>query len=318
MGHLIGESLNLESTLDMILESLAGLIPYDAGEITLLDAGENVLRSQAYRSSDAARRAAQIKGTAYRLDEGLSGWLARSRQPLLIADVLAEDITEPKDETLKLWARSFLGVPLLARGELVGTLEIAAAQPGQFTAHHQRLAEIFGGQAAIAIENARLYSHTDAELRRRLEALEALQRITRDITATIDLDYILNGVLEEAIRFSEATAGLIVLSDGESFEVRARRGDADADLGDLGRSLGSEFLARQETIYIHDVQALPNAESFPPGARALLVEPVFYEERLAAAILVQSDRPAAFPPAVLEFIAGLAVQTSIAVGNTRR
>lgn len=318
MGHLIGESLNLETTLDMILESLAGLIPYDAGEITLFDAGEGVLRSHAYRSSDAARPAAQVKGTAYRLDEGLSGWLARSRQPLLIADVLAEDITEPKDETLKLWARSFLGVPLLARGELVGTLEIAAAQPGQFTEHHQRLAEIFGGQAAIAVENARLYSQTDAELRRRLEALEALQRITRDITATIDLNYILNGVLEEAIRFSEATAGLIALSDGESFELRARRGYADADFDHLERSLASEFLTRQETIYIPDARALPNAESFPPGARALLVEPVFYEERLAAAILVQSDRPTAFSNAVLEFIAGLAAQTSIAVGNTRR
>jgi len=318
MGHLIGESLNLESTLDMILESLAGLIPYDAGEITLFDAEAGVLRSHAYRSNDTARCAAQIKGTAYRLDEGLSGWLARSREPLLIADVLAEEVTEPKDETLKLWARSFLGVPLLARGQLVGTLEIAAAQPAQFTAHHLRLAEIFGGQAAIAIENARLYSQTDAELRRRLEALEALQRITRDITATIDLNYILNGVLEEAIRFSEATAGLIVLSDGESFELRARRGYVDAELADLERSLGSEFLMRQETIYIPDVQQLPNADSFPPGARALLVEPVFYEERLAAAILVQSDQPAAFSPAVLEFIAGLAVQTSIAVGNTRR
>ncbi len=318
MGHLIGESLNLKAMLDVILEALAGLIPYDAGEITLFDAEEGVLRSQAYRSNDAARRAAQVKGTAYRLDEGLSGWLARSRKPLLIADLLAEDITEPKDETLKLWARSFLGVPLLARGELVGTLEIAAAKPGQFTAHHQKLAEIFGGQAAIAIENAQLYSQTDAELRRRLEALEALQRITRDITATIDLDYILNGVLEEAIRFSQATAGLIALSDGESFELRARRGYADADLDDLRDSLGSEFLARQETMYIPDVQQLPNAESFPPGARALLVEPVFYEERLAAAILVQSDQPAAFTPAVLEFIAGLAAQTSIAVGNTRR
>ncbi len=318
MGHLIGESLDLETTLDVILESLAGLISYDAGEITLFDAEEGVLRGRAYRSSDVARHAAQVKGTPYRLDEGLSGWLARSREPLLIADVLAEDITEPKDETLKLWARSFLGVPLLARGELVGTLEIAAAQPGQFTAHHLRLAEIFGGQAAIAIENARLYSQTDAELRRRLEALEALQRITRDITATIDLNYILNGVLEEAIRFSEATAGLIVLADGESFELRARRGYADADLGNLERSLASEFLTHQETIYIPDVQQLPNAESFPPGACALLVEPVFYEERLAAAILVQSDQPAAFSPAVLEFIAGLAAQTSIAVGNTRR
>ena len=48
------------------------------------------------------------------------------------------------------------------------------------------------------------------------------------------------------------------------------------------------------------------------------MEPVFYEERLAAALVLQSSQPAAFPPTVLEFIAGLAVQISIAVGNTQR
>ncbi|MGC9393330.1 MAG: GAF domain-containing protein [Anaerolineae bacterium] len=318
MGRLIGESLDLETTMDVILETLAGLIPYDAGEITLLDADQSMLVSQATRANATARRSAQTEGVSYRIDEGLSGWLARKRQPLLIDDVLEAEIAEPKDETLKLWARSFLGVPMVAHGELVGTLEIAAAEPGQFTEHHQKLAEIFGGQAAIAIENARLYSQTDAELRRRLEALEALQRITRDITATIDLNYILNGVLEEAIRFSGATAGLIALSDGESFELQISRGYGEAALGDLEHSLASEFLTHQDTMYIPDTQQLPNAESFPPGARTLLVEPVFYEERLAAAILVQAEQPAAFTPTVLEFIAGLAVQTSIAVGNARR
>ena len=318
MGRLIGESLDLETTMDVILETLSGLISYDAGEITLFDAEQGMLVSRASRTNATARTSVQNKGVLYRIDEGLSGWLARKRQPLLIDDVLEAEIAEPKNETLKLWARSFLGVPMVAHGELVGTLEIAAAKPGQFTEHHQKLAEIFGGQAAIAIENARLYSQTDAELRRRLEALEALQRITRDITATIDLNYILNGVLEEAIRFSGATAGLIALSDGQGFELQTSRGYDEAALGDLEHSLASEFLAHQDTIYIPDTQQLPNAEAFPPGARTLLVEPVFYEERLAAAILVQTDQPAAFAPTVLEFIAGLAVQTSIAVGNTRR
>lgn len=666
MGRLIGASLDLETTLDAVLEALAALIPYDAGEITLFDAEQGVLVSQAYKANAAAGRAVQVKGAPYQLDEGLSGWLARTRQPLLISDVLTSETAEPKNETLKLWSRSFLGIPLMSRGQLVGTLEIAAAQPGQFTAHHRELVELFGSQAAIAIENARLfqaaqrrvdvlerlreiaiavgragsldavlqevvtrvaeimrvdvvgvlfydaerekliarapflgvpddwvqnyvipfsrrdylaqqlsrehfywlidnaqsdaqvealgilplavavdvqqvlcvpletagelvgiiqaakprdrrhfsaedarllamlasqiagtlrisqlvermedrahhlhslvsmastisasldptyvldeivrtvagvfncqrtaifvldpvtgllnlaaaegvsdhyrassqdipvikggrshavaanvmvlcadvlletnvakfapfaheegfrafadyplrrgdnpvgllsvqftephsftedelsmlsilaeqastaienarlYTQTDAELRRRLEALEALQRITRDITATIDLDYILNDVLEEAIRFSGATAGLIALFDGAKFEMRICRGYDEATLSDLQRGasvLATEFLTRQETLYVPDVSQLPNAASFPLGLRSLLVEPVFYEERLAAAISIQADTPDAFSPTVLEFIGGLAAQTAIAVGNTRR
>ncbi|HSQ38816.1 MAG TPA: GAF domain-containing protein, partial [Anaerolineales bacterium] len=669
MGRLIGESLNLETTLNVILDGVAALIPYDAGEITLFDAEQSVLINEAYRANAIARQGVDLKGTIYQLDEGLSGWLARARQPLLIDDVLTFEAVTPKNETLKLWSRSFLGIPLIARGELVGTLEIAAAAPGQFTDHHEELVAILGGQAAvaienarlfeaaqkrvctleslreivnavgragnaenvvrevvsrvaemtrvdvagllfydaetatliastpfigipddwvrnfvvpladprpllqrqeqfywmlddaqsdaqietlgllplaialdihqvlcvpletagelvgliqvanprerrnfteedarvlamlasqiagtvrisqlvermerrtqhlrslvsvasmigaslnldtvlgeivrmalgvfncqrtaifvldpvtgllnlaaaegvseryrelsqgvpvvkdgrthavatntmvvsvdvlqepesarvaqlareegfrafvdcplhrgdksvgmlsvqfaaphpftddelsvlrvlaeqasIAIENARLYTQTDAELRRRLEALEALQRITRDITATIDLDHILHGVLEEAIHFSAAEAGFIAVFNRTDFELRVSQGYDEAALEVISHLTShaepdsplARFLARQDTIYVPDVAQLSDASAFPPDARSLLVEPVFYEEQLAAAILVQSSQPAAFPPVVVEFIAGLAVQASIAVGNTRR
>ncbi|HQE93288.1 MAG TPA: GAF domain-containing protein [Anaerolineae bacterium] len=670
MERLIGESLNLETTLKVILDGVATLIPYDAGEITLFDAEQGVLINEVYRSNTVVQSGIIPPGTIYQLDEGLSGWLARTRQPLLIDDVLTFEAAQPKNTTLKLWARSFLGIPLLARGELVGTLEMAAAVPGQYTEHHKELAMLLGGQAAVAIENARLfaaaqqrvqtlenlreivnaigragnaenvvrevvsrvaemvhadvaglllyetetatliagtpfigmpeewvrhcrvalsdprpllqrprdhfywliddaqsdaqvealglsplavamdvhqvlcvpletagelvgliqvakprerssftteearalamlasqiagtvrisqlaermehrtqqlrslvaataavgaslnldtvlaeivrttfdifkcqrtaifvvdpvtgllnlaaaegvseryrelsqgipivkngrshavatntmvvsgdvlqepepakvaqlaheegfrafvdcplhrgdkpvgmlsvqftaphsftddelsvlrilaeqasialenarlYTQTDAELRRRLEALEALQRITRDITATIDLDHILHGVLEEAVRFSTADAGLIAVFNHTDFELRVFQGYDEAALEAIRHITShvepdsplAQFLTHQDTIYLPDVAQLPDTSACPPGARTLLVEPVFYEEQLAAAILLQSSRPAAFPPVVLEFIAGLAVQTAIAVGNTRR
>lgn len=327
MSRAIGESLDLRTTLDVVLEALSSLIAYDAGEITLFDAEQSALITQAYKANENAQRGVDLLGMVYQLDEGFSGWLARTRRPLLIDDVAAFEATEPKSETLKLWSRSFLGIPLIARGELVGTLEIASVEVGQFTEHHLELVELFGGQAAIAIENARLYTQTDVELRRRLEAMEVLQRVTRDITSTIDLDYILNGVLRDAIKFSVADAGLIALIDDTGdMELRAFAGYSEQALDHIRRVVGSatsdsplaQFLKFQRTVYIPDVHQEQYTELLPVDARALLVAPVFYEERLVAAIMIQSTVPATFSPIVLEFIEGLAAQASIAVGNTHR
>lgn len=326
MGRAIGESLDLETTLDVVLDSLSSLLDYDAGEITLFDEERHLLVCAAFRVNERAPEGLHHQGSTYQLNEGLSGWLARHRRPLLIEDVLTFDMPEPKDKRLKRWSRSFLGIPLVARGALIGTLELASVEPGRFTEHHQELAQLFGGQAAIAIENARLYTHTDDELRRRLAALKALQRVTRDITATLDLGYILNGVLREAVRFSAADAGMIILFDASGVgEVRTSSGYDAAALAHIrdmvadvrSGSLLRQFAASQATAYIPDVALLDNADAYPPSARSLLAAPVFYEGRLVAAIVVQSAAKADFSATTLEFIEGLATQTAIAVGNAQ-
>jgi len=325
MGRLIGESLDLETTLKVVLESLLTLIPYDAGEITLLNAEQNVMVSQACHAVNFKQHRVK-KGTVYQLNEGLTGWLARNRCPLLIHNKLEFERMHPKNEALKLWAQSFLGVPLLTRGELIGTLEVASAQPGRFSEHDKELAELLGSQAASAIENARLYTRTDVELRRRFEAMEVLQHVTREITATVDLDRILNEVLAEVVRFSGGEAGLIALFDNKKVELRTFLGYDEADLARIrdissdlrSGSLLNVFFERQELVHIRDIQGLENPEDYPPGARTLLISPVFYEQRLVAAVLVQSGKSDAFTTSVVEFIEGLAVQTSIAIGNAQR
>ncbi len=326
IGHSLGQSLNLDTTLNVILDGLMTLIPYDAAEITLFDAEQQWLMSAASRFNIATTADAGLQSMLYKLDEGISGWLARHRQPLLIEDIATFAAVQPKNPLLQQWARSFLGIPLITHGALVGTLEIASALPGRFTAHHRELLQLLGGQAAVAIENAQLYTQTDTELRRHLEALEALQRITRDITATIDLDYILQRVLEEAMRFSGADAGLIVVFTPPDFELRVSQGYDEAALEAMRHALThaepaspwARFLTLQDSIYVPDLTPLTDGVPFPTAARTLLIEPVFYEEQLAAAILLQSEVPAAFSQVVSDFIIGLAVQTSVAVGNTRR
>jgi PAS domain S-box-containing protein len=72
--------------------------------------------------------------------------------------------------------RSWLGVPLTAKGRLIGVLRMDHAEPGHFTQDHARIALAFADQAAVAIENARLYEQAQG-----IAALEERQRLARDL-----------------------------------------------------------------------------------------------------------------------------------------
>jgi GAF domain-containing protein len=118
---------------------------------------------------------------------------------------------------------------------------------------------------------------TDVELRRRLAALESLQRVTREITATVDLDYILSEVLAEAVRFSAAEAGMVLRFEEGATSLRTHQGYTEESLADIqailqeqrfGSSMGA-LVEKQESVYLADVAALPDAELYPAGARTL-------------------------------------------------
>ncbi|MBN1488249.1 MAG: GAF domain-containing protein [Anaerolineae bacterium] len=229
--------------------------------------------------------------------------------------------------------RAFADVPMHRAEEVIGLLSVQFTKSHHFTEDEISLLQVLAEQAAIAIENARLYTQTDEELRRRLNALESLQRVTQEITATLNLDHILNIVLSEAIKFCGAEAGLIALWSGTAanvapmesgFELRAFYGYEDKDLTYIKELLSNpqkspplwHFVEQPETYYLPDVEQTLSPD-YLPGTSSLLLTPVFYEKQLAAIILIQSSRPQAFAASMLEFVEGLSVQTSIAVGNAR-
>ena len=81
-------------------------------------------------------------------------------------------------------------------------------------------------QLAVAIEKARLYEQTDESLRTRVEELTALRQISAEMNATLELQHILNLLLEQALKTTEAQHGNVMLLDAESqrFQMQATRG----------------------------------------------------------------------------------------------
>ncbi|HEY8477386.1 MAG TPA: GAF domain-containing protein, partial [Chloroflexota bacterium] len=162
--------LQLEPLLQELLQRSRRLTGADVAIIYLFqeEAGELVVRKAVGVSS------AEMADLRVRAGQGLAGQVFARNEPLVVPDIQAQ----PHLQSPYMAAhgiRSALGVPLRARGRLIGVGELAFKRPREFDAEDVRLLEVMAERAALAIENARLYQETLtrarelAEARRRLE-----------------------------------------------------------------------------------------------------------------------------------------------------
>ena len=179
-GHALSDTLNI------VLDAVSHVIRYDAGEITLWEPESQVLRPNGRGGVAQASYYTRFEATdgVYHLDDSFSGWLARYRQPLLISDIASRPDVQPKlrDNPFT----SYVGVPLLVADKLIGTLELCSLHRAAFDHDDMALLQAAAGQAAIAIENARL-SQSQAE---RAAELAGLQQIAQSITGTSTLSQV--------------------------------------------------------------------------------------------------------------------------------
>ncbi|HUY98902.1 MAG TPA: GAF domain-containing protein [Thermomicrobiaceae bacterium] len=106
---------------------------------------------------------------------------------------------------------SQVSVPLALRSpdRLVGVLNILTIERRDFEPDELTFLETAAGEIAIAIDNARLYSETDAQLRRRISQLGSLQQMSRAVASTLDLPEVLRLITRQAVELAQASAAEI-------------------------------------------------------------------------------------------------------------
>lgn len=201
----VGTSLDLETTLNAILASVRRLVPYDLAEICMWEPDSAILRTRALGGDGQYAQYASSTGGVYTLQEGLTGWIARRREPLLVDDLAQATPATPKIDQARFPIRSHIGVPLLIGDELVGTLELASYAPRSFVPSHLTMLQTVANQAAVAIQNARLFQET----RRRAEELSALHQAAVEITGHLGLGRILQSIIDHATALLHAQGGVL-------------------------------------------------------------------------------------------------------------
>lgn len=150
----LGAALRLDELLDRILARALQALRADIGSILVVDSeDEKLLRLQVSRGLPAE----PVEGVSVRAGEGISGWVAKRREPLLVQDV-ESDPRFPGGDVERTMTGSLIAVPLLARNRLFGVMSANSKQGNEpFTAEDLDLLVAIAGQAAVAIANARFY-----------------------------------------------------------------------------------------------------------------------------------------------------------------
>lgn len=179
VGREIASTLTLEPLLGLILDQLKTVIPYTAASI--LSREGDALCGRAYRGPLPQTVVPLVRGTVKNpIDERV----LTTRQPLIIPDLWGDT---PDVQALRRMAgarfdlyyqgiRCWMRVPLIVKDNAVGVLTLQHAEPAYFSAHHGELALAFADQAAVAIENARLYEQTQ-----QFAANQERQRLAREL-----------------------------------------------------------------------------------------------------------------------------------------
>src|SRR5437867_10002403 len=203
----ITRELDLSTLLNLIIERATALVGADRGRIWLWDESEETLKPCAPTTSEAF-----VADVRVRPGESVVGTVALRSEGLIVNDYARSPLAHPLLVKRTLCA-AIVAEPLLYRGRLLGVITAYDETPkSPFTEDDRAVLTLFAGQAAIALENARLFE----ESARRGQRLSAILEITKRLARGPDVPTMLTSIAEEAARLLGVdNAGLRLLEGGE-------------------------------------------------------------------------------------------------------
>ncbi len=153
----VNSTLNLDALLDRMLEISTEVLNAEAGSILLLDEEKDEL----VFAAATGEKSDKIKEIRVPVGEGVVGWVAREDKPVLIADAQNDPrFFKKADQKTKFKTKTIVAVPLKTKDKLIGVVEVLNKKDDTlFNEEDMNLLEALSNQAAVAIENAKLYEN---------------------------------------------------------------------------------------------------------------------------------------------------------------
>jgi len=259
----------------------------------------------------------------------VTGRAAIDRETIHHADVLPlleTEYPDSRESLLPLGARAVLAVPLIREGGAYGGIFLFRREPRLFSRDQVALVETFARQAAIAIDNVRLFNET----REALDQQTAISEILRVISSSPgDVRPMLNAVAERALKLCDAAESTIVLVEGDALRFAAGFGTTQTLAKDelipltRGSATGRAVIDR-ELFHMDDLATAPEDE-FPVGRElqrrfghhAILSVPLMREDRAIGAIALWRMEARRFSDKQIALVKTFADQAAIAIENVR-
>ena len=317
----ITSNLEPQALVDSLLDQLAAILPYDTGAIWLLEEGQATVRAaRGFKDTDE-----RIGISVAVEDSLLLSEMIHTARPVSVGDVRWDERFPSLAEPEQL---SWLGLPLLASRKVIGLIALEKTEADFYTPEDIQIAATFAGQAAVALENARLFQDSLSrafELDERSQRLEMLNRLTSSLSETLDAARILeisSRELFQAMHCSSVSA-LLFDPEGQAF-VMAEHPLLTPELpAPLPQAPLFERIQQTLGVYYSEASATdanlaPLAEHLAShGTRSLLVLPLATGEDLHGLFLVHAQEPYRFHSDEVGLGRTISNQAAISIQNAK-
>lgn len=320
----LGWSSELERTGDLILSTVLRLLRVRRAVLHTLDrSGQRLVSVAAAGEGDPAR----WLGQEFPAQAGVSGLAVAERRPVWSSDLLGD----PRIRLVH-WARQLLldedhragvAAPLIARGEVLGTLFLGDRAGRVFTEDDLRVLSAFADHAAVALENARLHARALA----RVAQLSGLVEVSRAVTQTLDYRGVVRTVLEAAETLLPDSAGSLweFLPDAGELRLLEMRGFKNPagrpDRQRLGEGvIGGVAVTRAPAVVtdlLEDDRVLFKAWLADERLVSSVVLPLLHAGELYGALHLSTRSRHEFTADEMGFLESFAAQAAAAIANAR-
>jgi PAS domain S-box-containing protein len=304
-------SLDLATVLDTIVTSAVRLVQASDAHIFLCDEArdEFVFGSGAWAPGQAGLLFTEVR------EDGLTATVAKRAEPVVINDArshpLFRDVTD-EDNLME----AIAGFPLKRGNKVLGVFNVAFLEPHTFDHDELRVLTLLADQAAIAIENARLYEETD----RRLKESQTLQETSRLISSSLEPAAILQTVVETLASTFGYDMTSIYTREEDRLRLGAEEGydpEAALDFIPLNKGVIGRVARSGEAEFLLDVSGDPDFLAAAPGIVSEIAVPIKKDHEVLGVLNVESTTPSALTKSDLTLLSSLAHQVSVAIQNAQ-
>ncbi len=309
----LSHTLDPEEVLQTLLDELAKHVPYVSANAWLLEDG--VWRPRALRGYQRFGVHEHVANRAVALNE----WetfqiLQRTLKPLLIEDTRQSPLWH--EDPQMTYIRSWMGLPLVAGGKLLGIFCLDHTQPHGFTADHLALAEALAAPAAVALQNAQLFRREQA----RRQELQALREASLRLTSALDLDTVIKNTVLQVARLTQSEDAHLFLFDGKRLTLGAAyyAGKFQSKPYSRLRPQGVTYTVVRtgEEILIPDARHSPFYRD-RPWQGSLVSLPLRYGDEVLGVLNVAWPHPKGYNEDILRVLRMLADHVAVALQNAR-
>lgn len=306
VSRLIGSSLELQTVLDQVMDAIIQLTGAERGFLMLRD-DDGGLKVRAARNLDQKT----LGSDEFKYSRTVSNQVLDGGTAIVTTNAAEDPRFAGQASIVAQSLRSIMATPLRARGNVIGVVYVdSRAIAGLFGDDDLAALDAFAGQAAVAIDNAILFSETDQQLALRVNELTQLRRIDQQLNETLDADKAMLYTLEWAARLSNTTGGYLGLVEGDPPHIQPKHHIGIAQEGEQ---------QTLDVLYPQTAQVIESGKAFAgkENGEALLIVPVHREQKVIGVVILKRKGEELFSDEQRDLVERVVARAAVAIENAR-